>query len=66
MKSLRVFMHDYEKARRDAARNHNQPLLQFTDGTQHILLPTGQHINKDPKPPSKKERRRQRKLLADA
>lgn len=53
------------RARRaNAARDKTVPVLQFKDRTQHILLPTGQHLRKDPKPMSKKERRRQKRLSA--
>lgn len=62
-KAVRVLIHDYEKARK-ATKAGNMTVLQFQDLTQHILLPTGQHIRKDPKGPSKRERRLMKRSAA--
>lgn len=68
-KSIRVFLHDYDKIRMDAAKRGTTPLLRFKDGADTILLPTGQQVRKDPKPKGKSARReriRQRRLAREA
>lgn len=47
MPSITVRVHDYAKAR--AAAGKKIPVLEYSDGTRHALLPTGQHINLDRK-----------------
>lgn len=48
-KAVKFWMHNYDAARKAAAKNGNAPVLQFQDGTQHILLPSGQHMRVDAK-----------------
>ena len=49
MKTIKVLIHDLAAARK-AAKEGRNPVLRFSDGTEHVLLPNGQHVLKMRKP----------------
>lgn len=45
---MKVMCHDYEAARKDCPPD-KFPVLGFSNGAKHALLPSGQQVNVEPK-----------------